>query len=483
MKLGEYASYDGLGLAELVRNGEVSPSELASLAGEAIGIVNPSINAVVETYEDHIGDLNEADFGDGPFRGVPLLIKDHGAFEKGRLRESGSRLLAGNRPAETSFLFDLFQASGVNVVGRTNVPEFCIAGTTEGVHHGNCSTPWKDGFSAGGSSGGAASAVAAGIVPVAHGSDIGGSIRIPASLCGGVGLKPSRGRVSTGPFTDEGGWGMAQNLVQTRTVRDTAAMLDCLGKPQPGDPFIIVQPERPFLSEVGASVGKLRVAVHTDPLGPNTVHPETAAAVKSVAQKLQDMGHGVETTAPAYDFASVMEAFIALWFVGYDKVIDGFAENMGRAIGPENLEPATLTIYEAAKDMGADDLVKGMATLNANRRAFGSFFETYDVWITPTTAMPSEPWGRYNQGLQGLTAREYVLKTEAPVQFCVPYNVSGFPAISLPLGQTADGLPIGVQIGTRHGGEALLIRIASALEIAMPWKDRVPPLHVSRLSA
>ena len=242
MKLHEYAAFDALGLADLVHRGEVTPTELARTAAAAIETVNPALGAVVETYPDRIESLDEATLGHGPFRGVPFLLKDVFGHEAGRRIEFGSRLCAGLVAAQDSTYTTLVKAAGVNVIGRSAAPEYSMAGTTEGALYGNTSTPWRAGHSAGGSTGGGAAAVAAGLVPIAQGTDIAGSVRIPASFCGGVGLKPSRGRVSFAPMLDENGYGLAQNFVQTKSVRDTAAMLDGLAVPQPGDPFVIPRP-------------------------------------------------------------------------------------------------------------------------------------------------------------------------------------------------------------------------------------------------
>jgi len=480
VNLDEYTQYDGLGLAELVRKGEVSPRELAKTALDATEKLNPQINAVVEIYHDRIESLDETQLGDGPFHGVPFFIKDVRGLEAGKKIEWGSKLCEGNTATEDTHLIEMWRAAGVNNIGRTNVPEFCIAGTTENRLYGNTSTPWRQGYSAGGSSGGAAAAVAAGIVPIAHGSDAGGSIRIPASLCGCVGLKPSRGRVSMGPQYDEGSFGLSVNMVQTRTVRDTAAMLDCIGIPQPGDPFVIAQPRQPYLSEMGAATGCLNIAFSTASLTGEAVHPETAKAVEQTAKMLEDMGHRVTEDAPPYNFEQVLPHFISQWFFGYDRTLESYAQISGRAIGPDTLEPCTLAIYEAAKKMDPLAILDAFSYFNRMRRDFGGFFRQYDIWLTPTTAQPAEPWGLYGQSLEGLSVEEYVVLTEKPVQFGIPYNITGCPAISLPLAQTSDGLPIGVQLGTRHGREDLLLRLSSALEKRMPWDSRVPPFHASR---
>ncbi len=481
MRLDEYASNDAIALAGLVASGEVTPRELALTALAAIEAVNPALNAVIETYQDRIGELDESTLGSGPFRGVPFLMKDAGLQEAGRLYEMGSRLLAGRKaPNDTNFM-KMIKASGLNPLGRTNVPEFCIAGTTEGVFHGNASNPWRQGFSAGGSSGGSQAAVSAGIVPMAHGSDIGGSIRIPASYCGGVGLKPSRGRISYGPDIGEGAWGMVTSLVQTRTVRDAALALDCLSIPQPGDPFVIRQPDQPFLDiAVRGGAQKLRIGYSCEALMPDQpVNPDTAKAVHSVAATLQSMGHSVEEAAPAYDFDLVIEAFTIAWFVGYSEMFESYAVDMGRSLCSSTLEPMTLAVVESAKKTPHIKLFDALDYFNQVRREFGRFFTQYDVWLTPATAQPSEPWGKYGQYLEGMTGEEYIRLTERPVQFAIPYNVTGFPAISLPLAETHDALPIGIQLGSAHSEEAKLLRLAADLEKALPWAGRIPPIHVS----
>mgnify|MGYP000573420849 CR=1 FL=1 len=481
MKLSEYANFDGVGLAKLVGTGEVSPKELATCASLAIAKINPDINAVVELYPDRIESLDESELGNGPFKGVPFLIKDIGNLEAGRKCEQGSRLLEGFVAQEDSYLIKLLRASGVNNIGRSNVPEFCIASTTENALYGDTSTPWRKGNSAGGSSGGAAAAVASGMVPIAHGSDIGGSIRIPAAHCGVIGLKPSRGRITYGPQADEKGFGMAANMVQTRTVRDTAAMLDCLSIPQPGDPFVIRQPSRPYIEEVGAPFKKLKIAYSTDPLMSGTsVHPEIADAIEKTATLLESMGHEVERAKPNYHPEDALIHCPNLWFLGFDKYIDALASATNRPINLDTLEPCTLDLYQKAKDIDPFTIFDSFDWVNRVRREFGKHFAQYDIWLTPTTVMPSEPLGRYNQSLTGLSTEEYFYLSETPVQYCAAYNITGLPAISLPLHQTSDGLPIGVQLGARHGEEELLINVSSALEQALPWANNTPEFHASK---
>src|SRR5438067_1315756 len=280
MNLAEYASYDALGLAELVASKQVPPKELAQTAAAAIASINRAVNAVVETYPDRIDGLDEKMLGTGPFRGVPFLIKDFFGHEAGRTIEFGSRLCRGMVAQHDTHLCELFKASGVNILGRSAAPEYSMSGTTESALHGNTSTPWKQGHSAGGSTGGGMAAVIAGMVPIAHGSDIAGSIRVPASFCGGVGLKPSRGRISFGPMQDENGYGLGQNFVQAKSVRDAAAMLDCLAVPQIGDPFLIPRPP-----ELYAAMTRWRVPALRKSTRLNSSHVSISYAVFCLKKK------------------------------------------------------------------------------------------------------------------------------------------------------------------------------------------------------
>src|SRR5690348_5795471 len=306
MKLSEYAAHDALGLAALVEAKEVSPSELAATAAAAIAAINPAINAVVETYPDRIDDLDEAILGNGPFRGVPFLMKDVFGHEAGRKIEFGSRLCQGMIAQEDTYVCKLLKASGVNILGRSAAPEYSMSGTTESALYGNTSTPWKYGYSAGGSTGGGMAAVVAGMVPIAHGTDIAGSIRIPASFCGGVGLKPSRGRVSYGPSMDENGYGLGQNFVQTKSVRDAAAMLDCLAQPQVCVPFVIPKPPDSYARLAQGPPPVLRIGWSTAPLMGVDTDPEVVLAIETTAKLMADMGHDVEEHGPEFDGLAAM---------------------------------------------------------------------------------------------------------------------------------------------------------------------------------
>ncbi|HXE85943.1 MAG TPA: amidase [Hyphomicrobiaceae bacterium] len=481
MNLAEYASYDALGLAELVARKEVSPKELALAAAAARAKVDGAVNAVVELYRDRIEGLDAASLGNGPFRGVPFLIKDVFGHEQGRRIEFGSRLCQGMTVEAGTCFVDLLKAAGVNIPGRSAAPEYSMSATTESVLYGNTSNPWKQGYSAGGSTGGGMAAVIAGIVPVAHGSDIGGSIRIPASWCGGVGLKPSRMRVSIAPVVDEGGWGYSMNFVQTRTVRDAAAMLDCVSIPQPGDPFIIPKPDEPYATLATRSPGKLKVGIVLDKLLGVDVDPEVAQAVVTAGKALADMGHAVEMAKVEIDGEAMVRATTDIFFFGFDSRLDAYARRSGRKIGPDTLEPVILSVYEAAREITAERFIAANAAANAARRRLGQFFSTHDIWLSPTTARVSEPWGRYHLSKPGVGWHNLIAELfNAPCQYTIPHNVMGTPAMSLPLAMHSTGVPIGVQIAARPAAEHLLLQLATALEAAMPWRDRVPPLHVSR---
>ncbi len=480
MKLSEYAAHDATGLAELVSRKQVTAKELALTAVAAIAKANPVVNAVVEVYADRTEGLDEAGLGVGPFRGVPMLIKDVFGHEAGRTIEFGSRLCKGMKAEASTAYVEGLKAAGFNIMGRTAAPEYSMSATTESVLYGNCSTPWKQGYSAGGSSGGAQAAVTSGMVPMAHGSDIGGSIRIPASWCGGVGLKPSRGRVSLAPVVDEPGFGYSKNLVQAKSVRDVAAVLDWVSAPQPGDPFIIPKPAEPYATLAGQKPKQLRVGIILDALAGVEPDPEVADAVNAVGKLLAGMGHAVERAHVDMGGMKTMLATNDLFFFGFDARLEGYARRAGTKIGPDTLEPVILSIYQHAKEITAARFMQALADLNVARRRMGAFYSMYDIWLSPTTAHVSEPWGRYNLSKPGVGWHNMVEEIFcAPIQYTIPHNIMGTPAMSLPLAMHSSGLPIGVQIAGRPADEHTVLQVASALEAALPWSSRVPPLHVS----
>jgi amidase len=477
MRLNEYAARDGLELADLVRNGAIAPRELAATALAAMEAVNPKLGAVIEVYEDSLEAASNTRPA-GPFAGVPFLVKDIGLHFKGRRIEYGSRLCRGITAQEDSFFGRLVRASGMTLLGRTNTPEFSMALCAENLAFGNTSNPWKLGYSTSGSSGGAGAAVAAGIVPIAHGSDMGGSIRGPAAWCGTVGLFPSRGRVSSGPSLAESGNGMAQSFVLTRSVRDTAVMLDCLGVPQPGDPFVIRQPPRPYAEELNGPPRRLRVAFSAKPLMNAPVDAEIAATVRATAEAIARLGHHVDEAAPNLDLAYLDAACTDVWYYGFDRYLDRLGQLAGRTVGPDTVEKASLAFYHYARNRSVERFFEGLEAFNTIRRRIGPFFQRFDVWITPTCAQVAAPFGTYGMNID-VPPEDFLVHEQRPCQFMIVYNVTGQPAISLPLGMHSSGLPIGVQIGARHGEEHLLVGLAAELEQAMPWRDRTPPVHVA----
>lgn len=481
MKLAEYSKLDALALAELVQKREVSPAELAKTALSAIEKLNAALNCVVETYPDRIAGLDESSLGDGPFRGVPFLIKDVFGHEKDRLIEFGSRLCKGMRGKVDSNLIVLLRNAGVNNLGRTSAPEYSMAGTAEGKLYGDCSTPWRKGYSSGGSSGGAAAAVSAGIVPLAHGSDIGGSIRIPASMCGGVGFKPSRMRVSVGPTVDEGGWGYSMNFVQARTLRDAAAMLDCLSIPAVGDPFIIPKPAKSYASLLDEAPKGLRIGIVLDATDGITPDPEVAAAVHAVGKRLAALGHHVELASVSTGGVDIMDALRDLFFFDFDNRLNAYAAQTGLEPGPDTLEPVILSIYQRAKEITPARFTAAWSRANIARRSLGAFYTDYDIWLSPTTARTAEPWGMYNLSKPGADFDSIGPEVFAPVtQYTIPHNLMGTPAISLPLVMHSNGLPIGIQLAGRPSEDHVVLQLARVLEQDMPWIQRLPSIHVSK---
>jgi len=479
MNLAEYARYDGLGLAELVRKKEVTPREVAESALAGVQKINPKINAVIEVYDDRAEKAEQLLIPGSLFSGVPFLLKDLGATEAGQRQERGSRLAQGYIAATDAYLTTRFKQAGTIILGRATTPEFGFAATTESILTGATRNPWAVNLIAGGSSGGSAAAVAAGIVPVAHATDGGGSIRIPAACCGIVGLKPSRGRVSCGPDVDERLFGLTQEFVVCRTVRDAAAMLDAVSQPAPGDPYVIMQPRQPYLKEVGAPVGKLRIAVTAQNWLGVDVNAEIADHVGRVARMCEAMGHDVEEAMPRFDLDPYFSALEVFWnaSLGYD--CDQLARLMGRPVDADYLEPVTLEVYKNSRNLAAADVISAKKALNTTRRKVGAFFENYDLLLSPTTAQLPVPIGTIHQNLE-MPLKQWYYGTSQFNAFTNLFNATGFPAISLPLGQSAAGLPIGIQLAAGFGKEDLLLRVAGVFEKAMPWVDRKPPVHVSR---
>jgi amidase len=477
MDLDEYARLDATDLAQLIRAKEISPREVAACAIAAYEKVDGTLNAVVEAFDGRVDAMDDT-VPEGPFGGVPTMLKDLFHGEAGTVCGNGSRLSDGwVVPVDGEFTQRIKRAGLVNV-GRTTTSEFGIMGTTETLAAGRTCTPWSSSHIAGGSSGGAAAAVGAGIVPVASASDGGGSIRIPASACGVVGLKTSRGRVTWGPHIAEALGGWAVHFMVSRSVRDTAALLDAVHGPMYGDPFAVSEPTRPFLAEVGADVEPLRIAYWTKPWSGHDPDPEITAATEATATLLASLGHIVEEATPEVDWESFLQAMTDVWASDNAHIVDGFAAMIGREVDTDTLEGSTLTAVEYGRTVTAGQFLNAMDVGNTVARRMGWFFTKHDVLLTPTLGRLPAELGVYEPGEP--TDLRDTFNVWSPLESFLPmFNASGQPAISLPLHQSASGLPIGMQLVGAFGSEPLLLRLSAQLEAALPWQDRVPPLHVS----
>ncbi|RWI47910.1 MAG: amidase [Mesorhizobium sp.] len=472
MKLHEYATQDATGLAELVSRREISAIELVELAREAHDRINPSVNAVVEFYDD-AESVPGSDTG--PFAGVPFLRKDLGPTEAGRLQECGSRLFVGYRPTVDSYFIQRARAAGLRVLGRTTTPELGI-GSSESALCGITSNPWNLERTSGGSTAGSAAAVAAGIVPIASGGDGGGSIRVPASFCGLVGLNPSRGRISGGPHQQESGLGRSRSFVMCRTVRDMAAALDVFSGAYPGDPFVIAPPDRSYLQELQSPTPRLRVGVAMSSWVEGKIEPSIFEAVLQTAQHLEAMGHQIEEMRPPYDPVVYPEVAAAMYHMGL-LTLDATARELGRKVDEQTLEPVNLKLYRMNKQRPLTYVGEIIQRDRKFRAEVGEAIKDYDILVTPTVPCSAFPHGTYSTLDENLTVEEFLHGADLAMhQYMHIFNVTGHPSVSLPLFQGVDGLPIGVQIVGRFGHEATLVRIARHLEEAIPWAARRPPI-------
>ncbi len=463
---------DATAQAELVRKGDVSPVELVQASIARIERVDGELNSVIHRrFERALEEANSPDLPDGAFRGVPFAVKDLYAPTAGDPMHNGMRALKEANyvaPAD-NWLTARYRQAGFVFVGRTNTPELGLVPTTEPDAHGPTHNPWSTGHTAGGSSGGSAAAVAAGLVPVAHASDGGGSIRIPASMCGLVGLKVSRGRITAGPDRDESG--LSVNHVVTRSVRDCAAILDATHGPGPGDMAIAPPPQRPYADEVGAAPGRLRIGLLAHNPG-GALHADCEAAVRGAAKLLESLGHDVaEEHPPILDTARELAgAFGARWCVNARMGVLGAGELIGRELTEADVEPVTWMMSSVGAQASGVDLARGLAASAHLTRQLGLWWaDGWDLLLTPTLGGPPPRLGE-------LTGATGVARTGEMVPFTTHFNVSGQPAISLPLHWNAEGLPIGVQLVAAYGREDLLLRVAAQLEEAQPWSGIAPKL-------
>lgn len=471
----ELGVLDATAQAALVRNKEVKPIELVDAAIARIEQINPEINAVVTPMFDQARAAARGKLPDGPFTGVPFLLKDLLAAYAGVPMTSGSAFLRDFVPTHDSELVARYKRAGLVIVGKTNTPEFGIMPTTEPALFGPSRNPWDITRATGGSSGGSAAAVASGMVPFAHGNDGGGSIRIPASCCGLFGLKPTRARNPLGPDFGDMFTGLVAEHALTRTVRDSAALLDATAGPDIGDPYVAPAPARPFLEEVGADTGKLRISVTTTAPSGVTIHPDCARAVSDAVKLLTDLGHEVVEAAPQIKGDSLVPMFMTLWSAGCTWTIDSAALVTGRQPTSEQFEFGTWALYQMGRQQSGAAYLTAVQWLQATARDVARFMTDYDVWLTPTLGEPPVPLGSFDS-----TADNPLAGMARAAQF-VPFtpicNVTGQPAMSVPLFWNEQNLPIGTHFVGRFGDEATLFRLAAQLETARPWADRRPPVR------
>jgi amidase len=470
---------DAVGQAELVRTGQCTPTDLVEAAISRAEQVNPRVNAIIHRRFDKArAEAADDAAPDAPLRGVPFAVKDVICQTAGDPFHLGMRVLRDRNwiaPVD-SYLAESFRAAGLIVVGRTNTPELATSTTTEPVAYGPTRNPWDPSRSAGGSSGGSAAAVASGIVPAAHGNDAGGSIRIPASACGLVGLKPTRGRTSLGPEFGELWAGMFHEGVLTRTVRDTAAILDCVAGARPGDPYTAPPLTRALTTELDAEPPKLRIGVRTAvPVTMEPPDPACATAVAAATEKLEAAGHVVEQAWPAaLDDADEAASYVPVFGAGGARDIDRWAQRLGTAIGPDDVEPITWMLAETGRAQTVGQYLASIEHYQRYARNLASWWAGgFDLLLTPTMADPPPELGRVSAEAPMDSAFALMGRMAS---YVIPWDITGQPAISLPLHTSDAGLPVGVQLVAAYGREDLLIRVAAALERAVPWHDRRPKI-------
>lgn len=459
--------------ARMVRDGEVSVAQMVDAAIAAIELLNPALNAVVLPMFDHARSAVTELTGDEPFAGVPILLKDVLAEHAGWPLTEGSRFLRGYVSPRDSELVARYRRAGFIPVGRTNAPEFASKPTTEPELYGPTLNPWDKSRSPGGSSGGAGAAVASGMVAVAHANDGGGSTRVPAAACGLVGLKPTRGRNPHGPdYGDIGATGLLCEHVVTRSVMDNALLLDVTAGADLGAPYYPPPPVRPFATEVGADPGRLRIAFSSEPIVATEVHADCRAAVQQTASLCESLGHHVEEAKPQANGEKFSEFFTTVWIAMVAWMIRDWSRRIGTEPRPELFESHTWKMFEFDQRRGPSDLLLAIQDLQVFAREVAPFFETYDVWLTPTLPSPPTPLGYFD--FDAGAPRQATERMESFPRFTAVANVTGQPAISLPLHWTEAGLPIGVQLMGRYADEATLLRLSAQLEAARPWAGHWP---------
>jgi len=495
MPVDDYASRDALDLAALVRSGEASALEVVDACIARLEALDPALNAVVTRDLDAARDAARGPLPAGPFQGVPFFVKDLVQPVAGMRFTRGSRLFAGDRPGADGELVRRYRQAGLVIVGRTNTPELGLTPVTESALHGAANNPWSPGHNTGGSSGGSGAVVAARIAPMAHGGDGGGSLRVPASCCGVFGLKPSRGRNPAGPDHSEAWMGLAAEHALTRSVRDSAALLDATLGADPGAPYDAIAPAGPYLAETTRPPGRLRIALCRRPVLPGTPHPDVLAAVDDAAALCASLGHEVEEVTLPVDADRFALDFTALVAVSIAAELDDARRVVGHKASRRDVETATWVVGMLGRTIGGLQLEQARRSIGAMSRRVAAFMDRYDVILTPTLGAPPPRHGELAAkgaearvqeliaatGLRQVLSIQPVVDAIAAKTFAfIPYtplaNATGQPSMSVPLWWNAAGLPVGSMFTARVGDEATLFRLAAQLEQARPWRDRVPPL-------
>lgn len=469
----DYADCDALELAARIQRGDLSADDAIDFAYRVIEEVDPQVNAFV-SLEESLARRNVSTLPSGLFTGVPIAMKDCVGFVKGAPRRFGSRLTDVTRMEQDDEVFARYQAAGFNPIGTTNVPEFSSSLTTESRLHGACRNPWDLTRSVGGSSGGSAAAVAYGAVPVAYGNDSAGSIRIPASCCGVFGFRPCRGRVPMGPLFGDIWHGLFSHHVITRSVRDSAAVLDVSHGVDAGAPYGAPAPERPYLEECGIEPERLRIAVMDGSANGIELHRDVARSLEETRALLRSLGHVVSNSAPEVDSRAMRAHLGTLLAVALAEEVPVLAKQTGRDIGPETVEHCHRLLIERGRHTSALDLSHALNFRHELARLFGRFFASFDMLLTPTLALPPVPLRTIDADSPDLDGYLEGLRRFSP--FAPMANFAGLPSMSVPLCWSASGLPIGMMFTGRYADEATLFRLATQLERMHPWRSRHPPL-------
>jgi amidase len=470
----EYDQFDGLGLAGLIAKRQVTPVELLHAVKQRLEAINPKLNATAQVFFDKAEAQIKQGLPSGPFKGVPFVLKDLGQQLAGTITTYGSRVFKDNTPDFDSTLVARYKQAGLVIFAKTTSPEFGLTTTTESVLFGKTRNPWNLERTSGGSSGGSSALVAGRVVPMAHGSDGGGSIRIPASCCGLFGLKPTRGRVPVGPTQFEGWNGCSHHHALTISVRDSAALLDISGGAELGSPYFSPPPERPFLKEVGADPGELRIALAVPTPAGTPLDPECKKAATEAAKLCESLGHRVEEARPPIEDSWMRDAFLTVLRVSLARTLDDAAKPLGRPVTDKDVEPVTWLLAQAGRAVNVVAYSRAIATMHQVGLAMAKFQQKYDVILSPTLAKPPVPLGVLSLSPASIT--QYTKDVSEFGPYTAIYNVTGQPSMSVPLHWSASGLPIGVMFSGRFGEDGILLRLAAQLEKAKPWSGLRPKM-------